>query len=137
MAKFSDKNVCGLDVAMDDSFCVSRIQCVGYLKTQVQHLFERKWLAGNSVFQCLSIQKLHRNERLAILPADVINRANVGVIESRSRFGFTPESFERLRVAGKFFRKELQGHKTVEACVLGLVNDTHPASTEFIQDAVV
>ena len=46
-----DKNVGRLDVAMDDAFRVRRIERVGNLNPQLQHLLERQRLAGNAVLQ--------------------------------------------------------------------------------------
>jgi len=45
--------------------------------------------------QGLSFQQLHGNERLAILFADVVDRADIGMIESGSRPRFALEAFQR------------------------------------------
>src|SRR5215469_16298031 len=74
---------------------------------------------------------------MAVLLTNVVDRADIGMVQRRSRLGFTPESFERLWVAGELFRKELQRDKTVEACVLGLVHHTHATAVEFLDDPVV
>jgi hypothetical protein len=66
-----------------------------------------------------------------------MNRADVGMIQSRSSLSFTAESFECLRVAGQVFWKELQRDEAVESRVLGFIDHAHPAATEFFQDAVV
>ena len=39
--------------------------------------------------------------------------------------------------SGDFVRQELQGDEAMEASVLGLVNHTHPAAAELLDDAVV
>ena len=48
-----------------------------------------------------------------------------------------PTAFERLRVAGEFIRQKLQSDKASEFNVLGLIDDTHPATAQFLDDAVV
>jgi hypothetical protein len=50
------------------------------LNCQFQHLVERKWPPRNAVLQRLPVKKLHRNELLAVLFANVVNRADVRVI---------------------------------------------------------
>jgi hypothetical protein len=45
---------------------------------------------------------------------------------SQGGLSFAAESFERLRVAGSVFRKELQRDEAVEARVLRFVYDTQP-----------
>jgi hypothetical protein len=40
-------------------------------------------------------------------------------------------------VVGNVFRQELKRNETMQARVFGLVNDAHPATTEFLDDAVV
>jgi len=74
------KYVGGLDVAVDDSFAVGRIECVRNLSSQLQHSLEGQRLAGHAVRQSLAIEKLHRDKLLAVLLADVVNGADVRVI---------------------------------------------------------
>ena len=96
--------------------------------------------SGRPAMRCFSvmpIQKLHGDERLITVLADVVNRADVGVVERRGRLRFAPETFECLRVPGYVVRQELQGNETAELGVLGLVNDAHPAAAELLDDAVV
>jgi hypothetical protein len=40
-------------------------------------------------------------------------------------------------VAGYFIGKKFESYKAMQSRVLSLVHDTHPAATEFLQDAVV
>ncbi|MFZ0700639.1 MAG: hypothetical protein WAN10_08395 [Candidatus Acidiferrales bacterium] len=47
------------------------------------------------------------------------------------------EAFQRLSIATEVFRQELQRHKPPEFCVFGLVDHTHPAAAEFLDDSVV
>ena len=51
------------------------------------------------MFQRHAVQKLHRNERLAILLPDVINRANIRVIQCGCGLRFALETSQGLRVS--------------------------------------
>src|SRR3984893_13541471 len=89
------------------------------------------------MLQSLAVQELHGDERLAALLANVVNRADVGRVESRCGLGFPLKTGKSLGVFGYFIGQEFQSHKPVQPGVLGLVNDTHPAATELLNDAVV
>src|SRR6185369_1936919 len=89
------------------------------------------------VLQRHAIEKLHDNECLAGLLTDIVYRANVGVIECRGSFGLSTKTAQCLRIVGDFIREELQGYEAVQSRILGLVNHTHPPSTQLFQDAVM
>jgi len=59
------------------------------------------------------------------------------MIQGRGGLRFALEASQRLRVFRNLVRKELQGDKTVQLYVFGLVNHTHPASAQLLDDAVV
>jgi hypothetical protein len=44
---------------------------------------------------------------------------------------------QSLAISGYVFREKLEGHEAVEPGVLGLVDNTHPATAELLDDAVV
>ena len=89
------------------------------------------------MLQGVAIQKLHGDESLAVLLANVVNRADVGMVERGCSLGFALEAAECLRVAGHFVGQEFQAYKTVQPSVLGLVNHPHPAAAELFDNAVV
>ena len=68
---------------------------------------------------------------------DFIDSANVGMIESRRGSGFAPKALQHLRVARSVVGQELQGHESAKLGVLSLINDTHPATAELLENAVV
>jgi hypothetical protein len=85
----------------------------------------------------LTIQKLHRDECLRILLANVVDGADVGMIEGGGGLCLSTEATERLRIARHFVRQELQSDEPVQASILGLANYAHAATTELLDDAVV
>src|SRR6266851_1928148 len=93
--------------------------------------------AGNHWLQRHAIQEFHGYEGTAVLLANVVNRADVGMVKSRSRTSLATKTFEGLRIVSYFFWQELQRHESAEACVLGLVHNTHTAATELFDNAVV
>ncbi len=51
--------------------------------------------------------------------------------------GFALKTFKRLAILRQRFGKELQRHKPTKLGVLGLVDHTHPAAAELLQNAIV
>src|ERR1700730_14602553 len=66
-----------------------------------------------------------------------VNRANVGMFESRRGLGFALKTGQRLRVFGYFVGQEFQSYEAVELDVLGLVDDTHTSAAKLFDDAIV
>ncbi len=93
--------------------------------------------ARDSVLQRQAVQKLHGDEGTALLLANVVNGADVGVVQCGRGLGFTLKAGQRLRVAGDFIGQEFQGDKSAQPGVLGLVHHTHPTAAQLLDDAVV
>lgn len=66
---------------------------------------------------------------------DVIDRADVRVIQTGSRFGLTLETGKGVRIAGYFCRQEFEGDEPMQAHVFCLVNHTHAALGNEADDA--
>jgi hypothetical protein len=89
------------------------------------------------MLQGRAFKELHHDVGAAILFADVVDRANVGMVERRGRLRFSLETAQRLGIAGDVIGKKLQCDETVKASVLGLVDNAHAASAQLFDDAVV
>ena len=89
------------------------------------------------MLQRYAVQKLHGDERFPILLTDVKDHANIGMIQRGGSLRFALKAAEGLCISSYFFRQEFESDKTVETNVLSLVDDTHPAAAEFLNDAVV
>jgi hypothetical protein len=59
------------------------------------------------------------------------------MIQRGGRFGFDFESLAFFSIRGDMMRQKLDGNKALKFCVLGLVNDTHAALTEFLNDVIM
>src|SRR5579872_3925035 len=94
-------------------------------------------MPGNQVLQSNPIQELHYDEGFVLVLPDVVNGANVGVIQSRSGLRFALKSGQRLWVAEDLFWQELERNKAMQTGILGLVDHTHPAPAQLLNDAVM
>ena len=69
--------------------------------------------------------------------ADFIYGADVGMVQSGGGTCFAAKAFQCLRILGHFVGQEFQGDEAAKLGVLGLVDHTHPAAAELLDDAVV
>ncbi len=98
---------------------------------------ERQRLAFDTVLQRRAFQELHGDKRLALMIADLINGADVRVVERRRSARLAPQPFQRRSIPSQFRWKEFQSNEAAEVQILCLVDNAHPAAAQFFQDAVV
>ena len=84
-----------------------------------------------------AVQILHDDERLPVLLADFVDGADVGMVQGGGCLCFALKTGQGLRVLGNIIGQKLQRDEAAEAWVLGLVDHTHAAAAEFLDDAVV
>ena len=126
MAALRHENIRGLDIAVDDALCVCRIERVGDLDRQAYQHIGVDRPAGDAVLQRHAVQKLHGDERLAVLVVNFVDGADVGMVERRRGLGFALKAGQGLRVFGNFFRQEFQRDESVQASGLRLCKP-HPS----------
>src|SRR5271157_3649167 len=131
------ENIGGLDVAMDDARLMRGVQRLGDVNSQRQQQFRFQRTAADAMPQRHSIEEFHRNERPAALLVNVVDGADVGMVQRRGGASFAPEALQRLPVVSQIVGKELEGDEAAKTGVLGLIHHTHPAATELLDDAVV
>ena len=74
---------------------------------------------------------------LAFLLADVVDGADVGMVQGGGGLGFAPEAVQGLRVLGDIVGQEFERDEATERGVFGLVDHTHAAAAQLLDDAVV
>jgi len=122
---------------MDDALGVRGVECVGDLDGKVEQPVRLKRLARDAMLEGLSFEQFHSDEGLAFVLINVVDRADVGMVERGRRLGLTLESLQGLPVLREFFRQELQGDGALELGVLGLIDHTHAPAAQLLQDAIV
>ena len=88
-------------------------------------------------FSVIAVEKLHGDEGLAIFFANVVNGADVGMIQRGRRLRLALKTSQRLRIASDFVWQEFEGDKPVQARVFGLVHNAHATTAQLLDDAVV
>ncbi len=104
---------------------------------QVEQLGQRQSTLGDALPKSRAVEILHRDEAPALRFTDFVDHADVGMVQGGSGTRFPAKSFQHDRVLGDQFRQEFKRHQPAQLGVLGLVDDTHPAATQFLDDPVV
>ena len=137
MAAARDKKVGGLDVAMNNSLRMRRVQRVRNFDGDIEQAVHFQRTAVDQVLQRRAVQKLHGDECFAILFANIVDGANARMIQRGRGLGFPLETSQSLRVARHFIGQEFQRDEAVQPGVFGFVNDAHASAAEAFHDAVV
>jgi hypothetical protein len=122
---------------MDDAGVVSGVECIGSVDADFEEAVEFERVRGDEVLESGAVEKFHGDEGAAIVLADVVDGANVWMIERGGGACFALESFKRLGISCKIVGKKFEGDETAEASVFGFVDDTHSTTAEFFDDAVM
>ena len=93
MPTLGDKNVRRLDVTVDNAFCVRGSKGIGNLDRQTEQHIRVQRPPRDAVFKRSALQKLHRDKGLLATFANIVDRADVGMIEGGGSASFTPEAF--------------------------------------------
>ena len=84
LAAIGDENIRGLDVAMHDAFRVRRVECIRDSGAQVQSISISSAPVIERVLERAPLQRFHGDEGAAAIFADIVNRANVGMIQTEA-----------------------------------------------------
>ena len=79
-------------------WAASRASAMSMASSRMVSKIERA--AGDGVFERFAFETLHGDEGFAVFLSDVVDRADVGVIERGSGLGFALEAGEGLRIFG-------------------------------------
>ena len=118
-------------------FAVSSVEGVGNLDGREVMTPQFQRLECYQVLQGWPSRKLHSNERLTLLLADVVDRANVGMRQRGGGFCLALETVQGQRITRNLIGQELQGNKAVQARVLSLIDHSHAAAAQLLDNAVV
>src|SRR5664279_3495845 len=113
------------------------VKAVGDFDRQRQEAVRLEGSPGNEVLKTLTFKKLHGYEGSAIRHANLINSADVGVIQCGSSLRFPLKARQSVRIMRRLVRQKLQRDKATEGQVFGLVDNPHPATAQLLDNAVM
>jgi hypothetical protein len=121
---------------VDDAAAVRGVEGVGDLDAVAQRLVEREEALLQTVGEGRALEVLQHEEIDAVLPADVVQHADMGMAEGGDRLRLPLEALPQLRRLREVRGEDLQGHGPVEPRVERLVDFAHPARAEGRDDFV-
>jgi len=97
----------GLDVAMDDASVVSGVESVGAVDTDFEEAFEFERVRGDDVLERGAVEKFHGDEGATVFFTDVVDGADVRVIQRGCGAGFALEAFQVIADRVRDRREEI------------------------------
>jgi hypothetical protein len=88
------------------------------------------------VFKRHAFKELHGDETASFILPNLVDGADVGVVQSRGGPRLTAEAFKRKRIPGQLIGKEFQRDKAAQFLVLRLVDNSHATAAELFDDLV-
>src|SRR6185436_2459871 len=122
--------------AMDDAMAMRGVERRGDLDGAPDRLVRWQRAFGNSIRERLALEARHHEEVRPLVLADVVQGADVGVIESADRLGLALEALAAIGIGCRFIRQDLDRDGAIEPAVLRPVDLTHPARAERRDDFV-
>ncbi len=100
-------------------------------RSNLQNLIQRQRALRQPFGQGLAFEILHDQEVGAVLRADVVKRADIGMLKCGNGFGLALHALFQFRVGGKMGRQDLDGNGAIEAGVLGAIDFSHTARAQL------
>ena len=97
----------------------------GDLCSELQNLSDWKRPFGQAVGERLPGDQFHHQVARFVFAADVVERADVRVVQLRDRAGFALETLPQVGTRGEMCRQDLDGDVALEPAVPGAVHLTH------------
>ena len=107
LSSIRHEDIRGLDVAMHDALRVRGVQSVRDLNAQIEQSLDLQRLARDPMAERLPLQQLHRDKAAPIGLVNLIDGADIRMVQRRRSLGLPLKPAEGLRVVGKFVGKKL------------------------------
>src|ERR1700691_3911018 len=121
---------------MNHSLAMSFFQRFANLDCYARKFEWDKRTALQAVGKGFTFDVLHDQIVGAVLAANVIERANVWMVQAGDGTGFAFKTLAQFRCVGQMWWKNFQRHRAIEARILRAVNFTHATSANRRNDFV-
>ena len=98
LTTLGQKDVRWLDIPVHDALGVGGIERAEHLYPEPQDILPRERASFDAVLERLPLEPLHDEERLAVLLADIVDGADVRVIQRGGGARLATESLERIGI---------------------------------------
>ena len=135
-ARRREHDVPGLQIPMDDALPVCRLKGVRDLDAEAEYLCERQRSTFETCRQRLTFEQFEHEVLGVVLAADVVQAADVRVIERGDRLGLALEAGAELRVGRQLRREHLHRDLAVKARITGLIHLAHASGPDQRENLV-
>ena len=132
-----DHDVGRFDVAMDGAVVVGFLEPLGHLNPEIDQPVDVERPLADHRRELAAFEIGHRDERLPIGLIDLVDRANVGVVQRRRGTGFAKETGLGVFRAECLGGKEFERNEPLQPQILGFIDNAHPAFPEFFENFVM
>jgi len=132
-----EHDVFRLDVAMNNAACVRFVQGVGNLRRNRERLAQIWQMSLELRSQGFPFNILKDYEAVIALLPDLVDSADILMIESGGGFGFSQQTLFGALIGRDFCWEEFNRDFPVEPLVLSQVDLAHAAAPELLDDAVM
>ena len=136
IAAMGHEDVGRLDIAVDDALGVRGFKRIGELHTEAERVIEPERAAHEQVAEHVPLEQLHHDERRVAVLAQVVDGADVGMIQGRRGPRLALEAGQVL-AAGETRRERLDRDFSSELGIARPIHLTHSAFAKRRQDFVV
>ncbi len=121
---------------MHDSRGMGRSQGLGDLTADLQYLIERSFLPSQRSERVL-VNQLHDDIGLLPILANIVDRANVRMIQRRGHASLSLKSLQEVRILDAIRRQEFQGDLTAEPRILREEDLPHAAFAQSLENFIM
>jgi len=95
------------------------------------------WLSANALPQRPAFQQFHCDEVPAFMFPNVVDRADIRMVQNGGGPRFTQEPFDGRSIPADFRRKKLQSNVAAQTCVFGFVHHAHSAAPKLLDHTIM
>jgi hypothetical protein len=128
--------VCGLQIAVNDSFLVRGFESVGNLPGDRESIIERDRTGPDAILKRRSLDELEHQSLRALQLLEPVNGGDVRMIQRGKRPCFAFEAGNTIRTRREGGRQNLDGDVTPETRITCPVDLAHPAAAKLASDLV-
>ena len=112
------------------------VQRICNLRAQFDDLLQRQGTLLQPLRQRLTFDALHHQVIDAIMQTDIVQDANVRVIQMGDGLGFPLEALLAHGIRRELRGKNLDSDSALKPCILGTIHLSHPAYTQRRNDLI-
>jgi hypothetical protein len=115
---------------MHDAADVQGLEPAQYFNAYAHGIYKREWTARETDCQRLTLESLHGKEERSVGLANLVDLADVWMIDSGGSASFPPEPVARERMIDGVLPDGFQRDRPSETRIYCVIDDTHPAFAE-------